>query len=891
MPIHPTRVLLASLLVLPFLALSAPSHAASYPNVLYRPGIPNLPDTPAYRSGAITRSLQLISTSHTNHTVNVVVDSAVRLTKLRQYATAVSNPKGPLFQRFLSPSQFNSLYGPTPAMIRQAESRMEEAGWHVVGRQGLVVTAVIPKASRHPGLPVSPDIWSMTDFAPHGFMRNLSLSRKALGTTTTPSMAAEDLNQPPNVIQQTTESNGDVVSIMSWNALVAGEVPAGLPINLFVTVQDPQGNFLPIQNVTNLNDSDQSLVSYGPNAMPHNSNTLWQVPIAAWQDILPGDLLTLQAILPSGVALNASFPLPEFTGPATVLSPLDAQQLNTLSGMGSMPSNPGAIALFAIGSPPSLKDLSLYLKQNTNGATNSPTVTFQYEDGAVASESGQQADSEESQLDLEAAAGAAPGAPIIDYIFPENDSNDPLISYLTDLSQQSVCKVADVSYGFFGEDASTLNTLMNALTVEGITVTEASGDQGAWNAGNDPGPVGLSSLEQVPSVLSVGGVDLAAAALTDGGGNTTAITGSIISDAWGGDFLNGIPVAVAQAYTNENAASSGGYSTSTPIPSWQTGFLPANASGFGVPIISSLAGSPGMNGFLQGQNVIFGGTSLAAPLTAGWLVELEAALGTTSKGMGNVNPLIFQAAVSSPSIFTQALWGQDGYYSVTTSQSGSWNPLTGLGMLNWGQFMGVYNSLVPASSPTATLAAAPDATVGKTDLISAYVRGLINPLFQFSYRSPQNRVWTTSGPFSSLNNFNWRAKVPGVYIIRVKAKDASGHTATSQITLIATTRAPMVSALTIRSSLKTRTTLALGGTLTIWAHATDIGSRPEYQFLLSGPQVVRHIVRGWSPNHVFALDHLTPGRYAITIDALDRAEIVQHNWAAAYRATLRFLVK
>ena len=889
MPIRRFHSLLDIFLALSLLAATVLGLAAS-PHVLHRAHAQDLPNTPAYKTRTIQRELKLIDGSNTPHVVNVVVDSPARIAQLSKYAANVSNPKSPLYHHFLSPAEVDVLFGPTPDMIRQAESRMRESGWRVTGREGFIVRATIPESSRDPGIPVSDDIWSITGLAPHGLIRNPISTHGAADASTTTSLAAEKFNEPPNVIQQTTAANGDVVSIMSWNSLAATQVPAGLPINLFVTVQDPQGNFLPIDNVTNLNDAFRSLISFGPSAMPDSSNTLWQVPIAAFKDVAQDDPLSLQVVLPSGDSLNASFRLPAFTGAATVLTALDAQQLNTLSGMKVVPSNPGPIALFAIGSPPSLSDLALYLGQNTNGATGLPQVTFKYEDGAFAKEYGQQADSEESQLDIEAAAGAAPGAPISDYVFPENDNNDPLISFLTELSQQSTCKVASLSYGFFGEDENTLSVLMNTLTAEGVTVIEASGDQGAWNGGNDPGPIGLSSLEQVPSVLSVGGADIAAPAKTDANGNTTAITGPIISDAWGGDFLNGIPVAVAQAYTHANAASSGGYSTITPIPAWQSSFLPASASGFGVPIISSLAGYPGLSGYLQGQNVIFGGTSLAAPLTAGWLSETEAALDFTNEGMGNINPLIFQAATSDPAIFNQALWGQDGYYTVTASQSGSWNPLTGLGMMNWGQLLNDYSNLVPNAPATAILTSDLSTTVGKSDIITAYDQGLTNPLFQFSYRSPQNGLWTTSGPFSPSDTLNFKAKVPGAYIVRVQAKDAAKITAPSQITIMATTKAPMVSSLSIKT-FPEATILDSKSTYAIQAYATDTGTLPQYQFWVSGTNVARHIARGWSSSGRFSLSHLKPGRYAITVDALDRAEVMHHNWAAAYRDAVMLTVK
>ncbi|MCY0878804.1 MAG: protease pro-enzyme activation domain-containing protein [Firmicutes bacterium] len=877
--------------------------AAQHPVPLRERPATTLPATPAYQPSAVQRALAVLRHSASSHTIELVVDSPRRIRALEAYSAAVSNPQSPDFHRFLSPQALDARFGPTASVLRAVAARLTQAGWRVEGRQGLVVTAVVPASSAHPRLPVSPDIWSMSGFQKHGVIlapltvapprvpKDRALRGAARPAATAApdfSLANEKFHAPPVVLQQTTEANGDVVSIMSWNPRVATQVPAGLPINLFVTVEDPQGNFLPIANISNLNDSDNSLVSYGAEAMPDSSNTLWQIPLAAWRDVPPGDLLTLTATLDSGVNLNASFPLPAFTGSATALTPLDGQQANALSGLTALPSNPAPVALFAIGTPPSLKDLALYLDQNSP-RTPVPKVTFHYEDGATPTEYGAAGDTDEAELDLQALAGAAPGAPIEDYIFPENDRKDPLISYLTDLSQQTEVKIASISYGFFGENLSTLTVLMDALTAEGITVVEASGDQGAWNGGSDPGPVGLSSLEQIPSVLSVGGLDIAAPAKLGSSGSTIVLTGPPIAKAWGGDYLNGIPVAVAQAYTNQNAASSGGYSTKIPVPSWEASLVAKTAPGFGVPILASLAGYPGLSGYLGGQNVVYGGTSLAAPLTAGWLDDVESLLNLSSTGLGNLNPLLFEAAKTSPTLFTQAQWGANGVYTVTSSQPGSWNPVTGLGLLNWGGFLTRYNTLVPTASPSLTLVGPRQASIGHAVTLEAYVRGMVRPLFQFSYLNPATDLWTTSGPFGAPNHYAITPKIPGLYVTRVVVKSATGRTLVRESSFLATTTLPMVEGLTLASSLKTDAATGAAN-LTVLARAEDVGHHPEYQFWLTGPGGRTRLVHAWSPLNVLKLTLRTPGRYHLTVDALDRTEVAQHNWAAMYRRTLTFSV-
>ncbi|NMP23284.1 protease pro-enzyme activation domain-containing protein [Sulfobacillus harzensis] len=883
MPHKPSHlVALLSASALGILSLSSVAQAAILrPLAIHRPGDSHLPTTPAYKASAVTEDFKALTSSPRAHTVDVVVDSPARIQALAAYSQAVSQPGSPDYHQFLTPQELDRAFGPTPAMIRQARASMTAAGWRVTGIKGLVATATVPNSKANPGLPVSPDIWSMSGLAPHGVIRRSAIG--GLAPKAALSLAGENFHQPPVATQTETDAAiGDTVTVMSWNPNIKGSLPAGLPFNVFVTVQDPQGNLLPIQSISHVGDTANLVGYYEPQAMPGSSNTLWQVPLAAVRDVSSGDTLSLSVTLQSGQTLQGQFPLPTFTGSATALSPLDGQQLNTIAGVANPPAKPATVALFAIGTPPSLSDVTSYLDQNPS-TTSAPIVNFVYADGASASEYGNSSDSEESQVDLEAVAGAAPGVKIQDFIFPENDAADPLISFLSDLSQQQVAKIASISYGFFGEDPATLTTLMNALTAEGVTVLEASGDQGAWDSGSDPGPVGLSSLEQIPSVLSVGGLDIAAPATLDSNGNTKQITGPAVVRAWGGDYLNGIPVNVAQSYTNADAASSGGYSTTTPVPSWQEGLLPSSAPGLGVPIISALAGYPALSGFFQGQNAPFLGTSVASPLTAGWLADVEADLGVASTGLGNLNPLLVKAAQDDPKIFTQALWGSNGAYSVTSSQPGTWNPVTGLGMVNWGAFTQDYNGLSPQTHPAVTLQMPGQSFALQPTTVSATATGMLNPRYEFWVEYPTG-WWFWGGQPASKSSVSFRPSVPGSYLVRVKVTSDNGVTITKNVTLNVTSKTPMVDGLKLTSNPPWLRASA-GSTVTFHAAAADTGTHPWYIYWLRGPYGVNHIVQGYAANSNLVLRNLKPGSYLVTAKALDMAQVQAKHWGQAFHTT------
>ncbi len=877
---HFAALLSASLLTVASIT-SVAQAAILRPLVIHRPGAANLPTTPAYRTAAVTHDLKTLASDSRPRTVDMVVDSPSRVRALEAYSQSVSEPGNPNYHHFLTPKELDRAFGPTPAMKAQARSSIEAAGWHLITIKGLVATARVPSAKSHPGLPVSPDIWSMTGLSPHGVIRRPNISQAKSRAAV--AIAGENFQEPPvATASETDAATGDTVTIMSWNPNIKTSLPTGLPTNLFVTVQDAAGNALPIQSITHVGDTENLVGYYQPQSMPGSSNTLWQVPVAAVQDVPTGDSLSLTVTLTSGQVMTGHFPLPPFTGKATALSPLNGEQLNTISGIPNPPSKTGAIALFAIGTPPSLSDLQDYLNQNAHAA-NAPTVNFHYLDGATSNQYGSTGDAEESQVDLEAVAGSAPGTTVEDYIFPENDSQDPLLSFLQALSQQSTAKIASISYGFFGEDPATLTTLMDALTAEGITVLEASGDQGAWDNGQDPGPVGLSSLEQIPSVLTVGGLDMAAPATLNANGTTATITGPAIVRAWGGDYLNGLPTAIAQEYTNYDAASSGGYSTTTPVPSWQVGFVPKSAPGFGSPIISSLAGYPELSGYFQGQNAPFMGTSVASPLTAGWLADAEATLGVSSSGLGNINPLLFKGAHQDPDLFTQALWGANGAYQVSSSASGTWNPVTGLGMVNWATFTRDFNTLSPEAHPALTVNISPQNLAGHISTVSASTTGMLNPNYEFWVEYPSG-WWLWGGKPSATSRLTFTPNVPGHYLVRVRVTSDNGTTLTKNLDVNVTSTSPMVSSIKLTSNppwLREPPWRRV----TFHVTATDTGKNPRYQFRLRGPSGPARIIQSYSPNPNLVVKNLLPGSYLIIASALDQAQINAQRWGQVFKVT------
>ncbi len=695
-------VLIRSLLIfLPALLGSLVPSPSSSPRIIHlsslNSNIPtHLPYTNFYQTSPLIAELRHLKNLSSPKTLSIMVDSPGQIQSLEHYSQEVSQIGNPLYHHFLSPMALMKRFGPSSTQWHQAVHSIQAAGWHIQSVHGFLVTVNAPAHVNNPAIPVSPDIWSVNGLEPIHVVHQTSKTTTVRTLPTTPSTVSErpensggleslstfQFNQSPTYLQQFPASSDDVVSLLSWNPDINHSIPAGLPFNLFVATQNSQGIPVNITKITHISASSHVGIYGSAAALPASHHNLWQIEMTGLNAFPASSTISMTVDLSDGQSETIEGTLPPFTGTARPLNTLTGSQLNTLTQNSLLRTSKGSgspVALYVQGQIPNMSDLQQLMTQEN---LPMPSVNFYYEDGASPSMSNA-SDSSESNLDIQALASIDPGVPIEEYVFPSKDPIDPLASFLNDLTQQSVAKVASISYGFFGTDSSAITPLVDACIAEGITIVNASGDQGAWNTGSDPGPIGISQMNAQPGVLSVGGLDIASSAQFDQSGNMTSVNPMLVTKAWGGNYLAGLPTAIAQAYTAPNAASSGGYGPN-PIPAWQSPFLPATASGIGAPDISALAGIPGFLGIAGGHQIAMGGTSLAAPLSAGWLSLAENFAGQ-STGLGNVNPWLYHIATSHPNDFTQAQWGSNGVYHVGSSESGTWNPVTGLGLPNWYQ--------------------------------------------------------------------------------------------------------------------------------------------------------------------------------------------------------------
>lgn len=269
-------------------------------------------------------------------------------------------------------------------------------------------------------------------------------------------------------------------------------------------------------------------------------------------------------------------------------------------------------------------------------------------------------------LDIEVAGAVAPDARLAVYFAPNTDAGflDAITTAIHDTTNQP--SVISISWG--GPESSWTAQAMNAYdqafqaaAALGITVCAASGDNGSSDGVND-GQDHVDFPASSPHVLACGGTSL------------TANGGKIASESVWNDGSAG-------------GAGGGGVSTVFALPSYQQG-LKASKNGAasaltmrGVPDISGDADpATGYQVRVDGQSLVFGGTSAVAPLWAGLIARINALKG---QPLGFLHPKLYANAKALRDI-TQ---GNNGDF-VSTS---GWDACTGLGSPDGAKVVGLFS--------------------------------------------------------------------------------------------------------------------------------------------------------------------------------------------------------
>jgi kumamolisin len=254
----------------------------------------------------------------------------------------------------------------------------------------------------------------------------------------------------------------------------------------------------------------------------------------------------------------------------------------------------------------------------------------------------------EVMLDIEVVGSVAPAATILCY-FTKNTARgfqDALSMAVHD--QLRGPRVISISWG--GPEANwTQQSMQNFDEVAqeaallGITIVVSSGDCGSSDGVNDK-QNHVDFPASCPHVLTVGGTRLEAA------------DGIIRSESVWNDGPQG-------------GSSGGGFSAVFARPAWQANVV--SNSNRGVPDVAASADPEcGYNILVDGQRMVVGGTSAAAPLWAGLITLLNQKLHTRA---GLVSPSLY--TVNQSTCFRDITQGNNGAF---TARQG-WDPVTGLG--------------------------------------------------------------------------------------------------------------------------------------------------------------------------------------------------------------------
>ncbi|MFF3001375.1 protease pro-enzyme activation domain-containing protein [Kitasatospora sp. NPDC057940] len=230
----------------------------------------------------------------------------------------------------------------------------------------------------------------------------------------------------------------------------------------------------------------------------------------------------------------------------------------------------------------------------------------------------------EVELDSEIVRGAAPKATQLVYEAPNSDQGE--IDMANKIVADNQVSVISISWGSCEPDttAASMTAVDNAFkqaAAQGISIFSASGDDGSRDC------------TRSTSGSSVKAVDFPASSphQTGVGGTNLQVSGT--------------------SYSSESAWSSagGGVSTVFGKPTWQTGTGTGSGTMRTVPDVSSNADpASGFAIYTAGSWQVYGGTSAAAPLWAGYAAQFnQKAKAAGQPVLGEANPKLYAVANSS----------------------------------------------------------------------------------------------------------------------------------------------------------------------------------------------------------------------------------------------------
>jgi len=348
---------------------------------------------------------------------------------------------------------------------------------------------------------------------------------------------------------------------------------------------------------------------------------------------------------------------------------LQAYQATPLTSSGDQ--GQGETVVFLEGTPVETSDVTAFDQK-----FGLPPAQLQIVGGDA---SGKASSSGEPDMDIETVHEIAPMAKLVYFdanaapgVTNSMDDAAAIAQMIADMGSEYKGAIISMSLGFCeqGFNAADIQAISSAAQVaesNGSSVYASSGDAGGADCGNF-GADSLTSAEGVvfpavaPNVTGVGGTTLS---VTPSGGYVGETTWSSPMMSQGGG---------------------GGVSAIVPRPSWQAG---PGVGGQGiadmreVPDVAADADPVTGTAFItNGQLESGGGTSLSAPIWAGFTALIDEYLGSNNESpVGFANPILYRLGDDSqlsPSPFHQVTVGGNVFYQAGPG----YNAVTGLGTPN-----------------------------------------------------------------------------------------------------------------------------------------------------------------------------------------------------------------
>jgi len=326
----------------------------------------------------------------------------------------------------------------------------------------------------------------------------------------------------------------------------------------------------------------------------------------------------------------------------------------------------------------------------------------------------------ENTLDLEFSGMQAPGCNVINVYGPgsgggPSESNFPDNEYNIAVNIGNLTAVSN-SWGTSGsnsdvQSSTTVQADVQEMEARGITVLASSGDNGDTTTMGNPANDALNTY----GFVAVGGL-------------TIGLNGNPSNDGTGTNVTHPLSYETVW-YDNKNTSSSGshygtesGTSTAYPMPSWQD--IPAvtnnggSTSGRDIADVSAIANNSLIyiySGTSSAGYYSVGGTSVACPVVAGQITEIDSYIGVFYNqpwGLGFIDPLFYEIGPSN------SKYASPPFFDVTTNPVNYHNPAkvgwdygSGWGSLNSWNFTMALKFFIDTNVSSVTLKVGSPASV------------------------------------------------------------------------------------------------------------------------------------------------------------------------------------